>query len=135
MLPFLAWLALFLRVPLPSAMASVSSLLDAALARTAVLGVTLIALLSGSAAAASAVDTWDAFFNKHPPRPPTAQDERTAHESYVRARQDLKMRKEALAALRARPDEEQLGLLGRIWGGTRRDKGELSASHRPRGSR
>lgn len=62
-LPFLAWLALFLRVPLPSAMAAQTThYLDAALARTAVLGVSLIALLSGSAAASAAGDTWEAFF-------------------------------------------------------------------------
>lgn len=61
---FVAWSILFLNVPLPSALATSSGLLDAALARTALIGVVLIGLLSGSAAASSAWDTYETFFAK-----------------------------------------------------------------------
>jgi hypothetical protein len=61
---FILWSVLFLKVPLPSALASKTTLLDAALARTALIGVVLIALLSGSGATSSAWDTYEAIFAK-----------------------------------------------------------------------
>ncbi|CEH11730.1 Predicted G-protein coupled receptor [Ceraceosorus bombacis] len=125
-LPFLGWILLFLRVPLPSALSGSSSagLLDAALARTAVLGVSLIALLSGSAAASSAMDSWDAWFSKRRPRPPTAQDVKTAQDSFDRARSDLQTRKDTLESLNNRPasEERSSGFFDRLWGGSGRDR-------------
>lgn len=64
---FVVWLILFLKVPLPSALASNTTLLDAALARTALIGVVLIAILSGSGATSAAWDTYEAFFAKSRP--------------------------------------------------------------------
>lgn len=64
---FLGWFALFVSVPLPSVLATSGGYLDASLARTALLGVVLIALLSGSAAASSSWDTYEAFFAKRKP--------------------------------------------------------------------
>ncbi|KDN42091.1 hypothetical protein K437DRAFT_258032 [Tilletiaria anomala UBC 951] len=63
--PYTLWLLLFLKVPLPARQAAekvqdglFAWLLSSALLRTAVLGVTLVALLSGSAAMAAAWDAW-----------------------------------------------------------------------------
>lgn len=67
LIPFVLWLILFLRVPLPPATAGNSPLLDGALSRTALLGVVLIALLSGSGATSAAWDTYEAFFAKRKP--------------------------------------------------------------------
>lgn len=64
---FVLWTILYLNVPLPSALAGSSGHLDAALARTALVGVILIGLLSGSAAASSSWDTYLAFFAKRKP--------------------------------------------------------------------
>lgn len=110
LLPFLVWIFIFLKVPLPSAIVNPSVkpqdghpldldvvgeggglahipdsateiikpvpvdsqsveggfgfLLSGALTREAVVGVTLIALLSGSGAMSAAFDTWESFFSK-----------------------------------------------------------------------
>lgn len=64
---FILWSVLFLKVPLPAALASKTTFLDAALARTALVGVVLIAILSGSGATSAAWDTYETFFAKSRP--------------------------------------------------------------------
>lgn len=122
---FLIWSVLFIKVPLPNALASTSGLLDAALARTALLGVVLIGLLSGSAAASAAFDTYEAFFAKRKPRAVTASDVQGAESSFKRTCSDLAVRRRQLEQLRNAPanaDAQQAGFLGRLWGSTQRSK-------------
>ncbi|EPQ29453.1 uncharacterized protein PFL1_03208 [Pseudozyma flocculosa PF-1] len=100
-LPFIPWLVLFFSVPLPSALSSPqkrSGILDSLVARTAVIGVTLIAVLSGSAAMAA---TWEAVeqWRGKSIRPPTQSDINLAHDSYDRARSDLEAKRNELQRL------------------------------------
>ncbi|KAN0064645.1 hypothetical protein ACQY0O_002275 [Thecaphora frezii] len=142
-LPFIPWLALFFSVPLPSAITvpeSRSGVTDRLLARTAVIGVTLIALLSGSAAMAAAWEAVEQWRGKST-RPPTQSDIALAHESFRRACSDLESKKSELQRLEkeldaARTDGSGGGgrwSLSKLWVGDARSreiktlKAEISA--------
>jgi hypothetical protein len=122
---FLLWCFLFVKVPLPSALATTSTgWLDAALARTALLGVVLIAMLSGSAAASAAYDTYETFFAKRKPRPVTASDVQNAESSFRRTCSDLSTQRRQLEQMRSTPSsaDAQAGFIGRMWGSSQRSK-------------
>lgn len=105
LLPFVAWLILFLKVPLPTALATVqSTLLQSGLARTAVVGVTLIALLSGSGAMGAVMDSIEALKSKRSPsREPSASDLRSAQSSFQKACEDLDRTKREVERLQSLP--------------------------------
>lgn len=121
---FVIWSIIFVNVPLPAALAHTTGLLDAALARMALLGVILIGILSGSAAASSAYDTYEAFFAKRKPRPVTASEVQGAESSFKRTCADLAARRRQLDQVRNAPanPNDQTGLLGRMWGSSQRSK-------------
>lgn len=121
LIPFVLWMLLFLKVPLPAALASSqgsptsstsSTLLDSALARTAVVGVTLIALLSGSGAMGAAMDSYQACFSHRimgrggrARREPTASEVATAEASFRRACEDLERTKREIDRVNALPED------------------------------
>ncbi len=91
LLPFAPWLVLFFKVPLPAALLdkrSGAGIFDGLMARTAVIGVTFIAVLSGSAALQAAWEAVEHFKGKQQ-RPPSASDIRLAQESFTRTCTDL----------------------------------------------
>lgn len=121
LLPFIAWLVLFLKVPLPTALATVrSTLLQSGLARTAVVGVTLIALLSGSGAMGAVMDSRDNLQSSASgrSREPSASDIRTAQASFQKACQDLDRTKREVERLQSQadsaPDQSSAGWFSSI---------------------
>ncbi|KIS70179.1 uncharacterized protein UMAG_06270 [Mycosarcoma maydis] len=126
LVPFLPWLVLFFNVPLPAALLDKrtgAGILDALMARTAVIGVTIIAILSGSAALQSA---WEAAEHVRgtQQRPPSHSDIRFAQESFQKTCSDLASRKADLARLESEtPDRSSSGWnVSKLWGGDSRSK-------------
>lgn len=94
-LPMLPWLLVFFKVPLPAALLderSNAGIFDGLMARTAVIGVTFIAILSGSAALQAAWEAAEQLSGKQQ-RPPTKTDIQLARESFQRTCTDLAARK------------------------------------------
>ncbi|PWN25633.1 hypothetical protein BDZ90DRAFT_262279 [Jaminaea rosea] len=145
LIPFAAWLLLFLKVPLPSALLTdtTASLLESALARTAVLGVSLIAILSGSGAMGATMDSLDSFLAARGGggrrRDPSPSDVRSAESSFRKACEDLQRTKREIDRLSSSADAEAgtgglLGSMGRAFrGGTSKDR-ELKALNLELGS-
>lgn len=133
LIPFVLWLVLFVKVPLPERF-STSSILESALARTAVVGVTLIALLSGSGAIGAAMDSyeaWTASSSGRRNREPSASDVRSAEASFTKACEDLQRTKREVERVQATSDlsEGESGVwagLGRAFRGSNKDR-ELKA--------
>ncbi|CAO1632684.1 unnamed protein product [Sympodiomycopsis kandeliae] len=114
LIPFIAWLVIFLKVPLPAALMTVqTTLLESGLARTAVVGVTLIALLSGSGAMGAAVDSYETCAPLHgrgrrsTVREPSASDIRSAQASFQKACQDLNRTKSEVERLQNQQTSDQ----------------------------
>ncbi|CBQ72450.1 conserved hypothetical protein [Sporisorium reilianum SRZ2] len=126
LIPFLPWLVLFFKVPLPAALLdkhSGAGILDGLMARTAVIGVTFIAVLSGSAALQAAWEAGEHLKGKQQ-RPPSPSDIRLAQESFNRTCSDLASRKTDLARLENdTPDRVQAGWsVASLWGGDSRSR-------------
>ncbi|PWY99865.1 hypothetical protein BCV70DRAFT_200779 [Testicularia cyperi] len=125
-LPFLPWLVLFFKVPLPAALLekhSNAGILDGLLARTAVIGVTFIAILSGSAALQAAWEAAEQFWGKHQQRVPSQSDIRLANESFHRTCNDLAARKSDLIRLENEIPAQQAGWsVSSLWGGDTRSR-------------
>lgn len=134
LIPFVVWIVLFLRVPLPPATVGEEfRFLNGALSRTALLGVVLIALLSGSGATSAAWDTYEAFFAKKKPKAVTASELRDAEESFRRTCADLASRRRALESVQNAPlseaeRQQQAGFFSRMWAGSQRSKDIKSLS-------
>lgn len=122
-LPFLPWLVLFFKVPLPTALQNgKSGLLEGLLARTAVIGVTFIAVLSGSAALQAAWEAAERFTGKHQ-RIPSASDVRLANESFQKTCTDLESRKADLQRLENEVPVSSGGWsISGLWGGDSRSR-------------
>ncbi|GAC94982.1 G protein-coupled receptor [Pseudozyma hubeiensis SY62] len=126
LLPFVPWLVLFFKVPLPSALLdkrSGAGILDGLMARTAVIGVSFIAILSGSAALQAAWEAVEHFQGKQQ-RPPSQSDIRLAQESFQRTCSDLALRKTDLARLEGEtPDRSSTNWsVSSLWGGDSRSR-------------
>ncbi|TKY86497.1 hypothetical protein EX895_004646 [Sporisorium graminicola] len=124
--PFVPWLVLFFKVPLPAALLDKSSgagISDGLMARTAVIGVTFIAVLSGSAALQAAWEAVEHFRGKQQ-RAPSPSDVRLAQESFNRTCSDLASRKADLARLEGdTSDRIQDGwTVASLWGGDSRSR-------------
>lgn len=123
LVPFLAWLVVFLKVPLPAAAARAavhSTLLQAGLARTAVVGVTLIALLSGSGAMGAVMDSYQTLFapRTRSAREPSASDLRSAQASFQKACQDLDRTKRDVERLQQQQDDPAANANASSWFGS-----------------
>lgn len=127
LVPFIPWLVLFLKVPLPAALLdrrSGAGIFDGLMARTAVIGVTFIAILSGSAALQAA---WEAFeyFKGKQQRPPSASDIHLANESFQRSCSDLAARKANLNRLETETSDRTGSggwSVSSLWGGDSRSR-------------
>ena len=127
LIPFGPWLVLFFKVPLPAALLdkrSGAGIFDGLMARTAVIGVTFIAVLSGSAALQAA---WEAveYFQGKQQRPPSASDVRLAHESFQRTCSDLAARKADLDRLENEAVDRGAAAswsVSSLWGGDSRSR-------------
>ncbi|SPO26044.1 uncharacterized protein UTRI_02318 [Ustilago trichophora] len=118
LLPFIPWLVLFFKVPLPAALLNKRSgagIFDGLMARTAVIGVTFIAILSGSAALQAAWEAVEHFKGKQQ-RPPSASDIRLAQESFQRTCSDFASRKADLDRLENEIAAKMLSLKSEIFG-------------------
>ncbi|EST07020.1 Golgi pH regulator, conserved domain protein [Kalmanozyma brasiliensis GHG001] len=125
LIPFLPWLVLFFKVPLPAALSDARSgagIFDGLMARTAVIGVTFIAVLSGSAALQAA---WEAFeqFKGKSQRSPSASDIVLAQESFQKTCADLASTKANLARLENEtPETDARWSVSSLWGGSSRSR-------------
>ncbi|WFD22127.1 hypothetical protein MEQU1_000789 [Malassezia equina] len=91
---FVGWCWAFLRVPLPSAMASTASGWSGGiLARTAMIGVSLIAVLSGSVAAGAMGDSYELMIRRR--RRWGEQDVAATRTSFQRTVKELQMKRAA----------------------------------------
>lgn len=135
LVPFFLWIIAFIKVPLPATIASspTTTLLESALARTAVVGVTLIAVLSGSGAMGAAVDSYEAIAASRSGyrRDPTPNDVKNAEGSFRKACEDLARTKREIERVQSAVEPEQEGGLfaglGRAFRGSPRDRGQLKA--------
>ena len=127
LIPFIPWLVLFFKVPLPAALLdkrSGTGIFDGLMARTAVIGVTFIAVLSGSAALQAAWEAVEHFKGKQQ-RPPSPSDVRLAQESFQRTCSDLAARKADLDRLENEAgDRNAAGAwsVSSLWGGDSRSR-------------
>ncbi|CAO1635962.1 unnamed protein product [Parajaminaea phylloscopi] len=108
LVPFAVWLLVFVKVPLPSTLSKSAGLLDSALTRAAVIGVALIAVLSGSGAMGAAMDSYAAWSTSRSGlrRDPTPSDVRSAEASFQRACQDLERTKSEIQRIKDAPDTD-----------------------------
>ncbi|WFD36431.1 hypothetical protein MCUN1_003310 [Malassezia cuniculi] len=91
---FFLWVQAYARVPLPAAMTpALQGFLGTVLARAAVIGVPLIAILSGSAAGGAIWDSYESMYRQRP----VQGDIASARSAYERTISDLQARQAALA--------------------------------------
>lgn len=125
LIPFAPWLVLFFKVPLPTALLDARSgagIFDGLMARTAVIGVTFIAVLSGSAALQAAWEAGERWKGTQQ-RPPSASDIQLAKESFARTCSDLATRKADLNRLESETPERGSGWnVSSLWGGDSRSR-------------
>lgn len=123
LLLFAAWVYVFVRVPLPSTVTpATSGLLGSVLARAAVIGITLIAALSGSAAAGAICDSYE-HFARRGAKSLRDHDIVSASNSFERACADLRSRMDAAEELRQdiAAEAPRTGL-SRFWSRSAKDR-------------
>ncbi|KAL9940907.1 hypothetical protein V8E36_000395 [Tilletia maclaganii] len=125
---FIAWSALFLKVPIPPALASeATSFSTATLVRICVIGTVIIGILSGSGAISAAIETYEAVTKKR--KSATAGDVRMAEAAFQRTCGDLALRKAQLEQLQASTAHgPQPGFFARMTGTSQQQKDLKSLS-------
>ncbi|CAD6906604.1 unnamed protein product [Tilletia controversa] len=120
---FLAWAILFLKVPIPAALASeATSFSTASLVRICVIGTVIIGILSGSGAISAAIETYEAVAKKR--KAATVADVRMAESSFQRTCSDLALRKSQLEQLQtsSASDAQQASFFSRLTGSSQQQK-------------
>ncbi|KAE8221452.1 hypothetical protein CF319_g5195 [Tilletia indica] len=120
---FLAWAVLFLKVPIPAALASeATSFSTASLVRICVIGTVVIGILSGSGAISAAIETYEAVAKKR--KAATVADVRVAESSFQRTCSDLALRKSQLEQLQksSAADAQQASFFARLTGSSQQQK-------------
>ncbi|KAK0538134.1 hypothetical protein OC842_001383 [Tilletia horrida] len=122
---FVAWAVLFLKVPIPAALASeATSFSTASLVRICVIGTVIIGILSGSGAISAAIETYEAVTRKRRVlKAATAADVRMAESAFQRTCADLATRKSQLEQLQtSSANGPQPGFFARMTGTSQQQK-------------
>lgn len=101
---FFLWVQAYARVPLPAAVTpALQGVLGTVLARAAVIGVPLIAVLSGSAAGGAICDSYESMYREGPAH----GDAMSARNAFERTMSDLQVRQAALAEVMRDADGDE----------------------------
>ncbi|KOS15618.1 hypothetical protein Malapachy_2405 [Malassezia pachydermatis] len=118
---FILWCWLFVRVPLPSTVTpATAGYTGSLIARTAMIGIWLIAILSGSISAGAMCDSYEMFLRKK--RRWSESDVTATRDSFQRTCADLTSRRTAAAELQAELEASGPRSSWRFWGRSAKDR-------------